>query len=747
MIQLKIMSEGSNMTRMISHAVIMAVCGYFLTAVASAQNVGGTLNDPITVYTQNAGPDAAALIDRAQQQGRIRVIVGLSIVMRPEHTLPQAEADRQLQALQSVQTAVAMRTLGRASGDDIVPFTFIPYIAMFVNAEQVARLLADPQVVSVQEDVPQPPLDKDSIPLIHADDIWAKSADGNGYKIAILDTGVAKTHPVLSGKVVSEACYSTNNGANIKSTCPGGVTSSTAPGSGVNCPTTVSGCDHGTHVASIAAATKTADLIGVAKGAKIIAIQVFTRFNLASDCVPNPAPCARSYTTDQIKALQRVYALRATYQISSVNMSLGGGKYTGTCDALRPALTTAIANLRSVNVATLIASGNNGYTGFISSPACISKAIAVGNTTKTDLVAKSSNHSSLVKLLAPGTNIYAAVPPNKYYGVKSGTSMAAPHVAGAFAMLKQAKKTATVNDILTALMCTGKTVDRRSTGTGSVALNPAKPRIDLLGAYNYLLKPPNVVRSWTFDSAAEALDFTEFRGKWSIANSGYRPTPMMQGWVGTSVDNCDKSLQVIANMIRIDPGVPGMTIFANSGIFFKSTLDYKNRLVSGYWLAYNRCPTDSDGNCTGDPKDPPGQAVFWRATDFNLETDTGGGTLFCQVQAPVNVGAVNTIKIVSHGSSHSYYLNNKLVCTVNDATYTVGPVMAATYVSYWGTTSGHAYSLKYLNIKSLDTAAPLTAEVADALGAADSVPDVMDPTAYAPRAIPVGVTPAGVRLR
>lgn len=74
---------------------------------------------------------------------------------------------------------------------------------------------------------------------------------GVGQTVAILDTGVEKTHPFLMGKVVSEACYSTNNAdlSSERPVCPGGVTNSTAPGSGVNCA--ISGCDHGTHVAGI----------------------------------------------------------------------------------------------------------------------------------------------------------------------------------------------------------------------------------------------------------------------------------------------------------------------------------------------------------------------------------------------------------------------------------------------------------------------------------------------------------------
>src|SRR5262249_8827899 len=79
---------------------------------------------------------------------------------------------------------------------------------------------------------------------------------GSGKTIAVLDSGVDKNHPWLAGKVVSEACYSTNNSAEqYSSLCPGGVAESTDPDSGVPC-TVLGGaenCGHGTHIAGISA--------------------------------------------------------------------------------------------------------------------------------------------------------------------------------------------------------------------------------------------------------------------------------------------------------------------------------------------------------------------------------------------------------------------------------------------------------------------------------------------------------------
>jgi subtilisin family serine protease len=239
-----------------------------------------------------------------------------------------------------------------------------------------------------------------------------------------------------------------------------------------------SGCDHGTHVASIAVGNSS-DLKGVARGAELISAKVFSRFDSPDFCGSGPAPCILSYTSDQIRALERVYALRTRFKIASANLSLGGGQFSSDCDSSLPAYKAIIDNLRADGIATAIASGNNGFNGSVSSPACISTAVTVGSTTKADEVSSFSNHASLVELMAPGGNILAAVPGGDLE-IKSGTSMATPHVAGAWAILKQGKPTATVSEALEALACTGQPVDRAGI---------TKPRIDVLEALNVLRSP------------------------------------------------------------------------------------------------------------------------------------------------------------------------------------------------------------------------------------------------------------------
>ncbi len=168
-------------------------------------------------------------------------------------------------------------------------------------------------------------------------------------------------------------------------------------------------------------------------------------------------------------------ALSGTMNVASANMSLGGGQYFAHCDVQQAPIKAAIDNLRSVKVATIIASGNSDYSDSMGSPACISTAISVGSTgdgsfgATTDTVSSFSNSVGFLNLLAPGQWIESSVL-NGLYDDLQGTSMAAPHVAGAWAVLKQRKPDATVTEVLNALVTTGLPVtDTRN--------NITKPRI------------------------------------------------------------------------------------------------------------------------------------------------------------------------------------------------------------------------------------------------------------------------------
>jgi hypothetical protein len=204
-------------------------------------------------------------------------------------------------------------------------------------------------------------------------------------------------------------------------------------------------------------------------------------------------------------------------------MSLGGGRFTNQelCDAAitNAARKAAIDNLRSLEIATVTASGNDGFIDSMDAPACISTAVSVGSTTKSDSISFFSNSATFLSLLAPGSSIFSSLP-NAEFGLLSGTSMATPHVAGAWAILKQSSPAATVSEVLDALQGTGLPItDPRNGVTVS--------RIQILQALNSLVGPPNLVVSPTVIQAGGTLTAT-----WSgIA------TPTATDWIGLFAPN------------------------------------------------------------------------------------------------------------------------------------------------------------------------------------------------------------------
>ncbi len=396
----------------------------------------------------------ASLTVRARDRGSVRVIVGLRGAYPREAQLagPGAVA-RQRAAIGRAQDAVLGELAGR-SVTAVRRFRFVPFLAAEVDADGLAVLAVSPGVSSIQEDVAEPPALAESVPLIGATAAWGAGHSGTGWAVAVLDTGVDKTHGFLAGKVVEEACYSTTFAPLSTSVCPGGAAASTSTGSGVPCG--VDGCEHGTHVAGIVAGRGASP--GVARDADVIAIQVFSRFDDPLDCGSDPAPCVLSFRSDQIAALERVYDLRGSLAIAAVNMSLGGGTPAVTCDGdpRKP----IIDDLRAAGIATVVSSGNGAATAGLSAPACVSTAVGVGSTgdgsqgAAVDVVSAFSNSATSLPLLAPGEWITSSVPGGGFE-IRRGTSMAAPHVAGAWAVLKSAAPAAGVDEVLAALTSTG----------------------------------------------------------------------------------------------------------------------------------------------------------------------------------------------------------------------------------------------------------------------------------------------------
>ncbi len=438
----------------------------------------------------------AALAAKVRAEGRVRVIVGLRAEGGSGASAASSFKDAAARAamvsrVNRAQQALLVR-MNSYSISSVKGFKYIPYLAMEVDAVALGALASDPEVFSIEEDSLLKPMLEESVPLVGAPQAWSQGFSGSGQTIAILDSGVDKDHPFLRGKVVSEACYSGSGSG--ESLCPGGVAESTSPGSGLPCSDPeLPDCSHGTHVAGIAAG-RGPDFSGVARAAELISIQVFSKFE-SDDCSDedeeeeSEGPCIKSSSTDQISGLERVLELSDDFDIAAVNLSLGSKEpFPGECDIVRSSYKAIADRLSAVGIAAIAASGNEESSTGIGFPACISSVVSVGSTddgrleTTKDVVSEFSNSSPELDLLAPGRRITSS-DSESYLSTKSGTSQAAPHVAGAWAVLKSKAPNASVEQVLSALKSTGVSItDSRN--------NVTRPRIQVDAALSTLESQP-----------------------------------------------------------------------------------------------------------------------------------------------------------------------------------------------------------------------------------------------------------------
>jgi len=422
-----------------------------------------------------AGAVPARVLWNAQANGTARVLVRLAVPTRPEASLATVESvDQQRQDIAAAQSAVRADLAG-TSHRVLHQYATIPFVAIEASEDALAALERSGQVVAVQQDRLLHPLVTNSTAIVQADQAWADGFDGTGQTVAIIDSGVDSSHPMLAGKVVDEACFSGN------SNCPNGQMQQTGTGAAAPCSYTVDDCGHGTHVAGIAAGNwPDQSLFGVARGANVIAVQVFSKFTTTTDCSPETPPCALAYDSDIVAGLEHAYTLRGQFSIAAANVSIGGGTYatSASCDADNAATKAAIDNLVSAGIAVAIAAGNDGNAQALESPGCISSAVSVGSTTAGDQISSFSDSTSFLSLLAPGEEIASAFPGGQIE-VASGTSESTPHVTGAWAILKQKVPTASVASVLSALRSTGVSITDPRNGV-------ATPRIQIRAALDAL---------------------------------------------------------------------------------------------------------------------------------------------------------------------------------------------------------------------------------------------------------------------
>jgi subtilisin len=297
------------------------------------------------------------------------------------------------------------------------------------NERVLEAIQRDPNVAYIEQD-----MEVQAFPQIlprgvnRVDGELSSTISGNGAgsvnsDIAILDTGIQLSHPDLN--VYRQRTFVSG-------------TSSANDDNG-----------HGTHVAGIAAAKdNSVGVVGVAPGARLWAVKVLGSSGSGS-------------ISTVIKGID--YVTQNAAEIDVVNLSLG-------CECTSTALNTAISNSVSAGVTYVVAAGNNGRNAASFSPANHPSVVAVSAIVDTDgkcgrlgastsyggddRFASFSNYGSVVDLAAPGVSIYSTYK-GSTYATMSGTSMAAPHVAGAAALYDATHPGTSPSSIASSLKSTG----------------------------------------------------------------------------------------------------------------------------------------------------------------------------------------------------------------------------------------------------------------------------------------------------
>lgn len=298
---------------------------------------------------------------------------------RPEfRTVSVAQLDRTLRAESDPVLAVeASRKV--AATDLTTPDLTTPDLAA---AEPLAANGADPLHVQQWSDWTTP-----------YSPTWSCSR-GAGVDIAVVDTGVDRSHPDLAGRV-------TTGGVSLDGAA------SVTPGAGGSDPH-----GHGTHVAGIAAASagNGIGIAGVAPETRIIPVRVL-------------GPSGGGWSSDVAAGI--TWAVDAGAEV--VNLSLGTTWQS-------QAITNAITYARAAGVVVVAAAGNDGPTGPKNYPAADNRTIAVSSIDSDLAISGFSTQGSYVDVAAPGSLIVSTVPGGGY-DYKSGTSMATPFVSGLAALM------------------------------------------------------------------------------------------------------------------------------------------------------------------------------------------------------------------------------------------------------------------------------------------------------------------------
>ncbi len=418
------------------------------------------------------------------------VIPGQYIVVLSEQPAAQARA-----------AADALTSLTADLPADAVSHTYEAALTGFaakLTADEAAALEADPRVAYVEPDRMAYTTGSGSqsgatwgIDRIDArsgrDGSYSWDASGEGVTAYVIDSGIRISHSQFGGRASYGRDLYDND--DIASDCTG----------------------HGTHVAG----TVGGSTYGVAKDVDLVAVRVFG--------------CGPSAPFSVIIAGVNWTISNATLP-AVANMSLGGGGYSP--------LDSAVRNLINAGVQVSISAGNGyGRNACNNSPARVGEAITVGSTTTSDRRAAHSNVGSCIDLFAPGENITSAWYTGDFAAaISTGTSMAAPHVAGVAALYLEDNPNASPQEVRDAIF-------DASTKNAVTSSNSANNHLlysrDLGGGTT----PPD---EFTLDATGEVLSDGRWRATftWSGAN-GSQVDILRDGVFGARTSNDGNQVFVV----------------------------------------------------------------------------------------------------------------------------------------------------------------------------------------------------------
>ena len=309
--------------------------------------------------------------------------------------------------------------------DRATTFVVPASVAASLSTTEGLTQIADTPIRSFNDPIEQSPVPSWGLDRIDATDVpldnkYSYISAGAGVRVYVIDTGIRADHADLSGRV-------------------GAGWSAIADDQGTN------DCNgHGTHVAGTVAGKS----YGVAKSAVVVPIRVL-------DCNGS------GFTSSVISGINWVVANHPGGP-AVINMSLGG--------PANSSLDRAVADASAAGFTVVAAAGNSNTDACSTSPARAPQALTIGATTSTDARASYSNYGSCVNLFAPGSSITSAwISSPTSTRTISGTSMAAPHVAGMAARLLQMNPGSSPSAVAS-LLAGSATTDAVSGTNGSVNL-------------------------------------------------------------------------------------------------------------------------------------------------------------------------------------------------------------------------------------------------------------------------------------